>query len=536
MVLRAVAGTNIPGRFGARAIYSGSGGGGVQPLRFASPTNVYPIGTQITSIVTGTKLTLRTRAPVVMGSADASSLLISFVSRFVNVNVISALGNNVTIVKAAIGLDGETTGIPILFSGVRSTTLTAGTYLLDSDELPYSSFATLAGTGKIPRGQKFWVQYEMSVASAGQSFPNSNVAYATATGGALSVVLDPATFDGTFAVDNFVDRTTGTASFWTNSPTIFTPLLSARYSTGDPVTIGGFGDSLTLGQSDTVSNILTTGSFQRSLMDVNAAALPIGGIKVAQGGTTNAWLISATGLTLMAALGPRLTHMYYGFGANDWLTFNTGPTEATAQANAALVWAAWYASDATKRLQSILARKLTPRNSYSHTTASLTNVTTTVTVTGVDGLVPANGTSVTIAGVTPAAYNGTFTVTSVAGSTFTYTAGSDPGGNATVQGTWTDNGITASSMAFLNAYWQSGADPNARARTYNDWLDTQISSNKLLQVLNMNTNRSSSNQTLDGFYRWASSSPAKSADGTHLTPAAWQVEKGDIQPTFQGLV
>ncbi len=52
----------------------GSGGAVVQPLRFASPTNIYPQGTQITSA--GTKLVCRTRSPAVLGSGDATSFMI----------------------------------------------------------------------------------------------------------------------------------------------------------------------------------------------------------------------------------------------------------------------------------------------------------------------------------------------------------------------------------------------------------------------------------------------------------------------------
>jgi hypothetical protein len=228
--------------------------------------------------------------------------------------------------------------------------------------------------------------------------------------------------------------------------------------------------------------------------------------------------------------------MYYGFGANAWLT-TPGTTLATEQASFTTVCSIWMASDPNKRIRSILARKLTPRCAYSHTLSSGTNVTTTATITGVDGLLPANGTSVTLAGNTPAAYNGTFTVTRSSAGTFDVTLGSDPGGPTTVQGTWTDNGITSSSMAFLNNCWgPEGSAPLGNARFWNDFLDTQIADGKLLSVLNLPTNRAGTDQTQDPFYRWASSNPAISTDGTHLVPVTWQVEKGDIQPALQALV
>ncbi|MCK9988637.1 MAG: hypothetical protein AzoDbin1_05109, partial [Azoarcus sp.] len=52
-----------------------------------------------------------------------------------------------------------------------------------------------------------------------------------------------------------------------------------------------------------------------------------------------------------------------------------------------------------------------------------------------------SGDGVTIAGATPGAYNGTYTVTVTAPDAFTYTAGAAPGGPMTVLGTWTYGGI-----------------------------------------------------------------------------------------------
>jgi hypothetical protein len=68
--------------------------------------------------------------------------------------------------------------------------------------------------------------------------------------------------------------------------------------------------------------------------------------------------------------------------------------------------------------------------------ASLTNATTTATAVTVTNHGLSTGQTITVAGCTPSAYNGTFTVTVVSAATFTYTMLSDPGGAASVIGTY----------------------------------------------------------------------------------------------------
>jgi hypothetical protein len=75
--------------------------------------------------------------------------------------------------------------------------------------------------------------------------------------------------------------------------------------------------------------------------------------------------------------------------------------------------------------------------------STITNVTTTATATtsGSHGLITGN--YVTITGCTPAAYNGTFSVTVTGETTFTYTMLTDPAGSATVIGTYTVGAFTS---------------------------------------------------------------------------------------------
>lgn len=74
----------------------------------------------------------------------------------------------------------------------------------------------------------------------------------------------------------------------------------------------------------------------------------------------------------------------------------------------------------------------------AQTITALTNVTTTATLAttpAAHGL--ATGNIITVSGVTPAAYNGTFSVTVLSGTTLSYTMASNPGGSASPVGSYT---------------------------------------------------------------------------------------------------
>lgn len=75
------------------------------------------------------------------------------------------------------------------------------------------------------------------------------------------------------------------------------------------------------------------------------------------------------------------------------------------------------------------------------TISSITNVTTTATLTTATAHGLNTGAYVIVSGATPAAYNGTFVITVVDSTSFTYTMASDPGASASpagsyISGTW----------------------------------------------------------------------------------------------------
>jgi hypothetical protein len=76
-------------------------------------------------------------------------------------------------------------------------------------------------------------------------------------------------------------------------------------------------------------------------------------------------------------------------------------------------------------------------STYSgQTISTITNVTTVATLTTAADHNLTTGTFVTVSGATPAAYNGTFSITVVDAVSFTYTMLTDPAGSATVVGSY----------------------------------------------------------------------------------------------------
>jgi hypothetical protein len=76
-------------------------------------------------------------------------------------------------------------------------------------------------------------------------------------------------------------------------------------------------------------------------------------------------------------------------------------------------------------------------STYSgQTISTITNVTTVATLTTATDHNLTTGTFVTISGATPAAYNGTFSITVVDAVSFTYTMLTTPAGSATVVGSY----------------------------------------------------------------------------------------------------
>ncbi len=105
-----------------------------------------------------------------------------------------------------------------------------------------------------------------------------------------------------------------------------------------------------------------------------------------------------------------------------------------------------------------LANTTTAQTISSITRGGTGNLTATLTTASAHGLITGN--QVTITGATPSGFNGTYKITVTGTTTFTYTMAADPGGNASVMGSYTVLGLiggtvgavtyTVDSSTFIN--------------------------------------------------------------------------------------
>ena len=96
-----------------------------------------------------------------------------------------------------------------------------------------------------------------------------------------------------------------------------------------------------------------------------------------------------------------------------------------------------------------VATTTTAQTISSITRGGTGNLTATLVTASAHGLITGN--RVTVAGATPAEFNGTYVITVTNSTTFTYTMATAPSGNATVVGTYTVIGITGvNSNTFIN--------------------------------------------------------------------------------------
>lgn len=502
-----------------------SEGSAFQKLRVATPTNMFAASSPVTSA--GTQLNVRGRSYFFIGSGDMSRLRLSFTSWLLAAANITLYTDDYTIVKVTIEKDGATSlantcqvtfgtlsGTP----GSRTALITAGSTDQQSDDILPSAF----GLTKFTVGDKYWIRSEVSVASAGLHLPKGPIL--NTLGGEISGTIDPATFVGG-AVDSWgaMAFTSGFGSY----QSLYVPIVLGSFVTGDPPTYLACGDSLVVGQNDTFG--LLQGGIQRAWFDSNGTSNPLGGLKAALGGST-ADMWNVTNSTKPQAYMKYAKYLVEEFGANEYLT-SPGTAVATAMAKSSVIYTKWLASE-SKVTGSILRSKLTPRANSTQSISTLTSASTTVTVTIGSGTLPPNGASITISGCTPAAYNGTFTITSAAGSVFTYTAGSAPG-TATVLGTWSDQWATAANQSGLNAAWNASGN----ARAFNANLDTNQVTLGIGQIIPLTSVRQGSTEGTDAFYQWLSNGTANSIinENTHPLAAGYILEAAEYRTFFSGL-
>jgi hypothetical protein len=101
-------------------------------------------------------------------------------------------------------------------------------------------------------------------------------------------------------------------------------------------------------------------------------------------------------------------------------------------------WPTWASSEQSETLVRISGGTAASSSVPTpQTLLTITHVTTTATATTLAPHTLTTGMTITTAGQTPAEYSGTFNITVTGATTFTYVMAADPGGNASVVGTYT---------------------------------------------------------------------------------------------------
>lgn len=527
MVLRAVAGSNAPGRFGARAIFNGTGGSApsFSQLRTISPANAIPGSTTTATgrAMATTFLQQLSRTPYWIGSGDCNRIVFAFLGFFVS-TFVQFYANGYNVVGMALEKDGSTdlsTVATVTFSGSAGTTVASGLTKVLTDNILPSQF----GLSKFTVGDKYWVRLLLSVNTAGQVTPTADISKAVATG-ASALDVDPAVYTGT-GVQGFGNIATGAGGF-TAQTLAYHPIMLGSFVSGDPKTILYTGDSLCWGQNDTPTARFIMGGIQRALYDSDGVSNPLGGLKIAVPGTT-ASLWAAAQVAGIIDLMKYAKYLHDEFGANEYLTA-PGTAVATAMAKSQVIWNYWTGQGGT--VAQISKNKMTPRSTSVQNMVSISAVGTLVTVTTSGGN-PINGNSITIAGCTPSTYNGTYIATNTGAGTFTYVDASSPG-TATVVGTWSDNWATTANQVPFNTAWASGG----LARAYNAEIDNQLTATHIGAVIPVNSVRAGTTEGTDAFYQWISNGTPNSIinESTHPIAAGYSLEANDYRAYLATLI
>lgn len=242
-------------------------GGTNGALRVASSRNRLP---KAPVTLSGTVLNFATRAKVVIGSGNRSSLRFSFQNWYGGSTGEFDIGNNVIIDK--VSLERETGGAaytPVTFTGSRSKTLAAGDRDTQSDAILPSAF----GAAAFVQGDVYWMRIKGHVTTAGHFYAGSR--FGSETGmqawtydSGVTSVSDP---DGTGVLVNV-----GAATIQTWA---FTPIVLGNFSSGDPATY------FNLGASQTEGTVGGDGSFFQSAFNTSSKGVQAA-LEMASGGAS----------------------------------------------------------------------------------------------------------------------------------------------------------------------------------------------------------------------------------------------------------
>lgn len=424
---------------------------------------------------------------------DFTTLTPAITNQIIQSNLgVKNTGNSLSIIEMAVNYNGVTVGMTlsgastatiadsatVLFDAMPSTLFGGATKFAKGTSLQYRvRFRTTTGaTTKYPNtGQRnvttqvhFYCDPRMVNVTGGGIMGTGTLSYtmvsatatsATASGNTVTLVV-PSTaaftnglsyqisgatdtnYNGVFAV-TVVDGThlQYTASSTPGATTAGTVVCAAR--NGQDANFGAVIHMFSLGNHTSPAPIFTGDSKTYGTGDSATATNALGMTRALFAnpatGSTVVWPgcnfghPSGVAADITTSAGGSLANLQLlmGYGTHAVVGYGTNAINTTAQQS-------HYTQIRALGISKIIQRSLTPRTTTTAPTdpVSITSLTTdgsTTTVTGTmadtSGLI--EGQSYPISGATPAVYNGTFAIHIVNGTTFTYTAPSVPGSNAT---------------------------------------------------------------------------------------------------------
>lgn len=234
------------------------------------------VGSAAITAVNATQIV--TRHPFVIGSGDASQIILSFFAWYLKKLVgATALGNGFTVTSCAV--EFNSTYRAVTFNGSRSLTISDGDTDIQSDPV----FAAQFGLSSFTQGSIGYVRMLCSFSAAQtDSLPINSYAFLTTT--ASQVLFDPLKC----SITNSVDSTGAITFSMTNGGTngvdalapagFFTPIVLGRFVTsGRKPSFVITGDSVSLGALEQTSNASFVAGYSRFLFP-NGVADPTGAI------------------------------------------------------------------------------------------------------------------------------------------------------------------------------------------------------------------------------------------------------------------
>jgi hypothetical protein len=423
MSIRAAVRSSVGAAFKNEGLLGGSGSGGVAvPLRFASPTNVYATSAAVSNLGTagGLVQTDNYQAQAMTIGQDMTTMVLGMTMQWMKTTVgISNVGNSISIIAMSVVYNGAV--VAVTSGGQQSFTIT-DTSNWTSDPIASTS---LAGAVKFSKATQCTIKVKWSTtAAASDKFP-----YGRGRGNDVGFYVDPTKV----TINNDV-YTTGTLSYSmanggvNNTDAKFSNSLLPIFVLGyhSKPSLVFLGDSKTSGVNDTLPACNVLGAARAMFTDATSlTSVQCSGINMGCSGGVASDVYTATASGVVA------NHEFWYTLAN-YAVVGYG-TNALVSANQTTLYNHLRAKGIVTVIQRSLTPRTTPLNSDPVSITSLTTDGSTTTVTGTmadtSGLT--NGQSYPISGATPTTYNGTFAITVVNGTTFTYTVASVPTGNAT---------------------------------------------------------------------------------------------------------